>query len=126
MSNVPAFPSGTNVNSDMINPLYSEATVDQGVASGSAPGATVGAYRLLEIIGEGGIGEVWLAEQKQPVRRRVALKLIKAGMDTREVFARFESRAPGARPDGRSDAGKSRPPLPSQSTITPPLGLAFT
>jgi hypothetical protein len=39
----------------------------------------------------GGMGEVWLAEQKQPVRRRVALKLVKAGMDTREVIARFES-----------------------------------
>jgi serine/threonine protein kinase/tetratricopeptide (TPR) repeat protein len=91
MSDAPAFPSDSDVNSDIVNPLYTEATVDQGVASGSAPGATVGAYRLLEIIGEGGMGEVWLAEQKQPVRRRVALKLIKAGMDTREVIARFES-----------------------------------
>ncbi|MGB9028823.1 MAG: serine/threonine-protein kinase, partial [Acidobacteriaceae bacterium] len=43
------------------------------------------------MIGEGGMGQVWLAEQKQPVRRRVAIKLIKAGMDTREVVARFES-----------------------------------
>ena len=42
-------------------------------------------------VGHGGMGEVWLAEQKQPVRRRVAIKLIKAGMDTREVVARFES-----------------------------------
>jgi serine/threonine protein kinase len=48
-------------------------------------------YRLLRLIGEGGMGEVWLAEQKKPVRRRVAIKLIKAGMDTREVMARFES-----------------------------------
>src|ERR1700733_993351 len=54
-------------------------------------GAVIGPYRLLEMIGEGGMGEVWLAEQKQPVRRRVAVKLIKAGMDTREVVARFES-----------------------------------
>jgi non-specific serine/threonine protein kinase/serine/threonine-protein kinase len=45
----------------------------------------------LELIGEGGMGEVWLAEQREPVRRRVALKLIKAGMDTREVMARFQS-----------------------------------
>jgi serine/threonine protein kinase/Flp pilus assembly protein TadD len=57
----------------------------------SVTGAVIGPYHLLEMIGEGGMGEVWLAEQKQPVRRRVAVKLIKAGMDTREVVARFES-----------------------------------
>ncbi|HXW17312.1 MAG TPA: serine/threonine-protein kinase, partial [Candidatus Acidoferrales bacterium] len=57
----------------------------------SVSGAVIGPYRLLELIGEGGMGEVWLAEQRVPVRRRVALKLIKAGMDTREVVARFES-----------------------------------
>jgi non-specific serine/threonine protein kinase/serine/threonine-protein kinase len=51
----------------------------------------IDSYYLLELIGEGGMGEVWLAEQKEPVRRRVAIKLIKAGMDTREVVARFES-----------------------------------
>jgi eukaryotic-like serine/threonine-protein kinase len=57
-----------------------------------APEATrrIGAYRLLQIIGEGGMGEVWLAEQDEP-RRKVALKLIKAGMDTKQVVARFES-----------------------------------
>src|ERR1700678_3970654 len=54
-------------------------------------GIVIGPYRLLQLIGQGGMGEVWLAEQKQPVRRRVAIKLIKAGMDTREVVARFES-----------------------------------
>jgi eukaryotic-like serine/threonine-protein kinase len=51
----------------------------------------IGRYRLLQKIGEGGMGEVWLAEQKEPVRRRVALKVVKAGMNTREVIARFES-----------------------------------
>jgi serine/threonine protein kinase len=55
------------------------------------PGAVFGAYHLLQMIGEGGMGEVWLAEQRQPVRRRVALKLVKAGMDTRQVVARFQS-----------------------------------
>jgi non-specific serine/threonine protein kinase/serine/threonine-protein kinase len=59
--------------------------------SEAAAGAVIGAYHLLEPIGQGGMGEVWLAEQKQPVSRRVAIKLIKAGMDTREVVARFES-----------------------------------
>jgi serine/threonine protein kinase len=53
--------------------------------------ATIGPYTLLEVIGQGGMGEVWLAEQRQPVRRRVAIKLIKVGMDTKEVVARFES-----------------------------------
>ena len=51
----------------------------------------IGAYRLLQKIGEGGMGEVWIAEQNKPIHRRVALKLIKAGMDTRQVIARFES-----------------------------------
>ena len=57
----------------------------------TVPGSFVGPYHLLELIGEGGMGEVWLAEQKRPVRRRVAIKLIKAGMDTREVVARFQT-----------------------------------
>ena len=55
------------------------------------PGNVIGPYALLELIGEGGMGEVWLAEQKEPVRRRVAVKLIKPGMDTHEVVMRFES-----------------------------------
>jgi serine/threonine protein kinase/tetratricopeptide (TPR) repeat protein len=50
----------------------------------------IGPYRLLQLIGEGGMGEVWLAEQVEP-RRRVAIKVIKAGMDTKQVVARFES-----------------------------------
>ena len=54
-------------------------------------GARIGRYRILSIIGEGGMGVVYEAEQEEPIRRRVALKLIKVGMDTREVVARFES-----------------------------------
>jgi serine/threonine protein kinase/Leucine-rich repeat (LRR) protein len=53
-------------------------------------GDCIGPYKLRERIGEGGFGIVWVAEQEQPVRRRVALKIIKLGMDTREVMARFE------------------------------------
>ena len=51
----------------------------------------IGPYRLLHLIGEGGMGEVWVGEQLEPVRRKVALKVIKAGMDTKQVVARFEA-----------------------------------
>ena len=61
------------------------------VAPGETAGIVIGHYRLLEKIGEGGMGDVWLAEQREPVRRRVALKLIKAGLNTRETIARFDS-----------------------------------
>ena len=54
-------------------------------------GTMIGRYKLLELIGEGGFGTVWMAEQEEPVRRRVALKVIKPGMDTKQVLARFES-----------------------------------
>src|SRR5690348_15936399 len=54
------------------------------------PGSTIGRYKLLQQIGEGGFGVVFMAEQSDPVRRKVALKIIKAGMDTKEVIARFE------------------------------------
>src|SRR5580693_438622 len=72
-----------------------------GIAGGIAPpfsmtaspghGPVIGRYHLLQKIGEGGMGEVWLAEQREPVRRRVAVKLVKAGMNSREVIGRFES-----------------------------------
>jgi serine/threonine protein kinase len=55
------------------------------------PGTVIGPYRLLEQIGEGGMGLVFMAEQTRPVRRRVALKVIKPGMDSRQVVARFEA-----------------------------------
>jgi serine/threonine protein kinase len=55
------------------------------------PGTMIGPYRLMEQIGEGGFGVVYLAEQERPVRRRVALKVVKPGMDSREVIGRFEA-----------------------------------
>lgn len=55
------------------------------------PGDDVGNFHLLEVLGEGGMGTVYLAEQREPVARRVALKVIKLGMDTKEVLARFEA-----------------------------------
>jgi len=60
-------------------------------APGSMAASQIGPYRLLQVLGEGGMGEVWLAEQTKPIHRTVALKLIKTGMDTKAVVARFES-----------------------------------
>ncbi len=59
--------------------------------SAEVPGTVIGPYKLMEQIGEGGMGVVYLAEQIQPVRRRVALKIIKPGMDSKQVIARFEA-----------------------------------
>ncbi len=56
-----------------------------------AVGLTVGGYKLLERLGEGGCGVVHVAEQTEPIRRRVALKLIKPGMDSKAIIARFEA-----------------------------------
>jgi len=67
-----------------------DRTLSTGAPGGAAAGQ-IGPYRLLQLLSEGGMGEVWLAEQKTPIHRTVALKLIKAGMDTKAVVARFES-----------------------------------
>src|SRR5262245_26359994 len=67
------------------------ATITESAPSAERPGDMVGRYKLLERIGEGGFGAVWMAEQREPVKRRVALKVIKLGMDTRQVIARFEA-----------------------------------
>jgi serine/threonine protein kinase len=58
---------------------------------GATPGTIIGPYKLLEQLGEGGMGLVFVAEQQQPIKRRVALKIIKPGMDSRQVVARFEA-----------------------------------
>src|SRR4051812_14896864 len=69
---------------------FLESTAVPGFAEASV-GATIGRYKLLEKLGEGGAGIVFRAEQEQPVRRPVAVKVIKPGMDSREAIARFES-----------------------------------
>ncbi len=66
------------------------ASEPEGVLAAAA-GSRIGPYRLLELIGEGGMGSVWLAQQQEPVKRQVALKIIKPGMDSAEVIARFEA-----------------------------------
>jgi serine/threonine protein kinase len=65
------------------------ATLDEPITE--RPGMVIGPYKLLEQIGEGGFGVVFMAEQMQPVRRKVAFKVLKPGMDTRHVVARFEA-----------------------------------
>ncbi|MBK8977823.1 MAG: serine/threonine protein kinase [Planctomycetes bacterium] len=68
-----------------------DAVLPEARATGERPGDLIGPYKLLEVIGEGGFGTVWMAEQQQPIRRKVALKVVKWGMDTRQVVARFEA-----------------------------------
>ncbi|MBK6406104.1 MAG: serine/threonine protein kinase [Holophagales bacterium] len=69
-------------------PLSAAATIDTLLPEGT--GRQIGPYKLLQLIGEGGFGSVFMAEQTEPVKRRVAVKVIKKGMDTRQVIARFE------------------------------------
>jgi len=73
--------------------MYKKATfeITQTLSSAGDMSRMIGPYHLLQKIGEGGMGEVWVAEQHKPIHRRVALKLIKTGMDTKQVMARFES-----------------------------------
>jgi serine/threonine protein kinase len=89
------------------------------------PGTVIGRYKVLQLIGEGGFGRVFMAEQLEPVRRKVALKIIKLGMDTREVIARFEAeRQALAMMDHPNiarvfEAGVTGSPLPSDRPSLP-------
>src|SRR5436190_16532822 len=89
------------------------------------PGDRIGRYRLLQEIGHGGCGVVYMAEQEEPVRRKVALKVIKLGMDTRQVVARFEAeRQALAMMDHPNiakilDAGITEAPLPASGHPLP-------
>src|SRR6476619_4888505 len=78
-------------DSFMKEPVTAERTARLSLPPTEKPGDRIGRYKLLEQIGEGGCGVVYVAEQEQPVRRRVALKVIKPGMDSRQVVARFEA-----------------------------------
>ncbi len=71
-------------------PFGTKITLDSSPIS-EGPGTMIGRYKLLEQIGEGGFGVVYMAEQNKPINRRVALKIIKLGMDTKQVIARFEA-----------------------------------
>jgi serine/threonine protein kinase/Flp pilus assembly protein TadD len=72
-----------------VPPFDANVTLDDSPLS-EGPGTVIGQYKLLEKIGEGGMAVVYMAEQKKPIRRKVALKIIKLGMDTKSVIARFE------------------------------------
>lgn len=72
-------------------PLPTELPTIEAPAISEGPGSEIGPYRLLERLGEGAFGVVYMAEQREPVRRKVALKILKPGMDTAQVIARFEA-----------------------------------
>ena len=91
------FQAGSFLEQPAVGPVET-ASLDTSVSDGphsrdplESPGDVIGPYKLLEVVGEGGMGTVYLAQQKDPVRRMVALKVIKAGMDSRQVLARFEA-----------------------------------
>ena len=71
--------------------IVGDATIHHEPPISERPGTVIGPYKLLQQIGEGGMGVVFMAEQTEPIQRTVALKIIKPGMDTRQVIARFEA-----------------------------------
>ncbi len=83
--------SGHNQPNELLDDPGAAPVARSQPSIGEGPGTMVGPYKLLEQIGEGGFGVVFMAEQQQPVRRKVALKIVKPGMDTRQVVARFEA-----------------------------------
>src|SRR5688572_27241020 len=80
----------TDLDATSVSDFGSPAGIESVTPLREGPGSVIGRYKLLERIGEGGMGVVYLAEQLEPVKRQVAFKIIKLGMDTRAVIARFE------------------------------------
>jgi eukaryotic-like serine/threonine-protein kinase len=91
--------AGGSLESRIADPDETGDVIAEGVATtppepgppAEAIGSRIGPYKLLQLIGEGGMGAVYMAEQDKPIRHRVVLKIIKAGMDTGQVIARFEA-----------------------------------
>ena len=81
---------GEGLRSALAETLLGELDRGEPVAGGPERGGRIDDHQLIRLLGEGGMGEVWEAEQTGPVRRRVALKVVKAGMDTKRVTARFD------------------------------------
>jgi non-specific serine/threonine protein kinase/serine/threonine-protein kinase len=75
--------AGGFLESPVVDVTFDDSALTEG------PGTKIGRYKLLELIGEGGFGVVYMAEQREPIRRRVALKIIKLGMDTNPILPRF-------------------------------------
>lgn len=85
-SDTSTFSSGPTID----GPQNTAAEAIMAAHLSEGPGSNIGPFKILQLIGEGGFGSVFLAQQEEPVQRRVALKIIKLGMDTRQVVARFE------------------------------------
>ena len=88
---VEALLAAHDVAGDLLKLPSAAVAADDSARISEGPGSAIGRYKLLEQIGEGGFGVVFMAEQEEPVRRKVALKIIKLGMDTKQVVARFEA-----------------------------------
>src|SRR5215813_10551310 len=83
--------AGNFLSAPVVGLAEAGSTEKTPMARDEQPGTLIGRYKLLDKIGEGGFGTVYVAEQRDPVKRRVALKIIKLGMDTKQVVARFEA-----------------------------------
>src|SRR5262245_17977757 len=94
MTRLPRSPASSMAARSRVVPLDSRRLGNSSCCTAPVterPGTVIGPYKLLQQISEGGMGAVFMAEQTQPVQRKVALKVIKPGMDSRQVIARFEA-----------------------------------